>query len=177
MLTITAFTRSGYMKSLNIPVWGTFRFKGLEKSPLAGNISLMDIMSFRELYGYLSADTSAEIQALKKEAGAQEVDRNHAEEELFGSGRKVVAEATPGLIDDKKAFPGTAAKLRRKDLQQRVFDHAEISRGVVLNAAVILKDPSKLKQTLREVRELSDREHLGSRPSPGRRPPAFSASW
>ncbi len=161
VLTITAFTRSGYTKSLNIPVWGTFRFKGLEKSPLAGNISLMDIMSFRELYGYLGADTSAEIQALKQEAGAQAVDRTHAEEELFGSGRKVVAEATPGLIDDKKAFPGTAANLRRKDLQQRVFDHAEISRGVVLNAAVILKDPSKLKQTLREVRELSDREHLG----------------
>jgi len=163
VLTITAFTRTGYTKSLNIPVWGTFRFKGLEKSPLAGNISLMDIMSFRELYGYLGADTSAEIQALKREGGAQAVDRTHAEEELFGSGRKVVAEATPGLIDDEKAFPGGAANLRRKDLQQRVFDQAEINRGVVLNAAVVLRDPSKLKQTLKEVRALSEREHLGVR--------------
>lgn len=161
VLTITAFTRTGYTKSLNIPVWGTFRFKGLEKSPLAGNISLMDIMSFRELYGYLGADTSAEIQALKQQAGAQAVDRSHAEEELFGSGRKVVAEATPGLIDDQKAFPGTAAALRRRDLQERVFDQAEVNRGVVLNAAIILKDPSKLKQTLREVRALSERDHLG----------------
>lgn len=163
VLTITAFTRSGYTKSLNLPVWGTFQFKGLEKSPLAGNVSLMDIMSFRELYGYLSAETNAEIESLKKEAGAEAVDRSHAEDELFGPGRKVVAEATPGLIDDKKAFPGAAADLRRRDLQARVFDPADISSGVVLNAAVILKDPSRLRQTLRDIRELSEREHLGVR--------------
>jgi ABC-type lipoprotein release transport system permease subunit len=163
VLTITAFGRSGYTKSLNVPVWGTFQFRGLEKSPLAGNISLMDIMSFRELYGYLSADTSAEIDALKKEAGAEAVDRSRAEEELFGTARKVVAEATPGLIDDKDAFPGAAAALRRKDLQARVFDAADVAGGVVLNAAVILKDPSKLKTTLKDIRLLSEREHLGLR--------------
>lgn len=163
VLTITAFTRSGYTKSLNLPVWGTFEFKGLEKSPLAGNISLMDITSFRELYGYLSADTNAEIESLKKEAGAEAVDRSHAEDELFGSGHKVVAEATPGLIDDKKAFPGAAADLRRKDLQARTYDPADISRGVVLNAAVILKDPSRLRQTLKDIRALSEQEHLGVR--------------
>ncbi|MGO9828610.1 MAG: ABC transporter permease [Myxococcaceae bacterium] len=161
VLTITAFTRSGYTKSLNIPVWGTFRFKGLEKSPLAGNINLMDILSFRELYGYLSADTSAEIDQLKKEAGAHAIDRSKAEDELFGSARKVVAEATPGLIDDQKAFPGAAGKLRRDDLRQRVYQQAEIERGVVLNAAVILRDPSKLKQTLKDISALSEREHLG----------------
>ena len=32
VLTITAFTRSGYVQSLNLRIWGTFRFKGLEKS-------------------------------------------------------------------------------------------------------------------------------------------------
>jgi len=56
VLTITAFTRSGYVQSLNLKVWGTFQFRGLEKSALSGNINLMDIVSFRELYGYLSAD-------------------------------------------------------------------------------------------------------------------------
>jgi len=163
MLTITAFTRSGYTKSLNLPVWGTFQFRGLEKSPLAGNISLMDIMSFRELFGYLSADTSAEIETLKQEAGAKEVERSHAEEELFGTARKVVAEATPGLIDDKRAFLGVSAELRRKDLQARTFDQADIAHGVVLNAAVILKDPTALKQTLQDIEALSKREHLGVR--------------
>ena len=60
----------------------------------------MDLMSFRELYGYLTTDKKAEIDAIKREAGTQEVDRNRAEEELFGSaGRHIVAQATPGLID------------------------------------------------------------------------------
>jgi ABC-type antimicrobial peptide transport system permease subunit len=130
---------------------------------VAGNISLMDILSFRELYGYLSPDKSAEIDALKKEAGAEPVERARAEEELFGSGRQVVAEATPGLIDDKEALRGAAADLRRRDLQARVFDQAEIAQGVVLNAAVILRDPSRLKQTLAEIQALSDREKLGLR--------------
>lgn len=161
VLTITAFTRSGYVQSLNVPVWGTFQFKGLEKSPLAGNISLMDLISFRELYGYLSADKRSEIEALKKEAGAEAVDRSRAEEQLFGGSRKVVAQATPGLIDEKESFQGSAAELRRKDLAARVFDQADIGRGVVLNAAVILKDPSKLQHSLREINELSARDHLG----------------
>jgi len=60
VLTITAFTRSGYVQSLNLKVWGTFQFRGLEKSALSGNINIMDIVSFRELYGYLSADRKAE---------------------------------------------------------------------------------------------------------------------
>jgi hypothetical protein len=36
ILTITAFTRSGYVQSLNLKVWGTFQFRGLEKSALSG---------------------------------------------------------------------------------------------------------------------------------------------
>jgi ABC-type lipoprotein release transport system permease subunit len=163
VLTLTAFTRSGYTKSLNVPVWGTFQFKGLEKSPLAGNICLMDIMSFRELYGYLSADTSAEIATLKKEAGAEAVDRSRAEEELFGTARKVVVEAAPALIDDKQAFSAAGGDLRRKELQPRAFDQADITKGVVLNAAVILKNPAKLKQTLKDIQALSEREQLGVR--------------
>src|SRR5208283_2872923 len=38
---------------------------------------------------------------------------------------------------------------------------ADIDQGVVLNAAVILRDPSKLRQTLKDVRAASEREHLG----------------
>ncbi len=160
-LTITAFTRSGYTKSLNLPVWGTFQFKGLEKSPLAGGLDLMDIVSFRELYGYLSTDTSAEIEALKKEAGAQAVDRSHAEDALFGTSHNLVSEATAGRIDDQEAFSRAAASLRRKEVLAGTYDPATIPRGVVLNAAVILKDPSRLKQTLKAIREVSEREHLG----------------
>ena len=164
VLTITAFTRSGYVQSLNLKVWGTFQFKGLEKSALSGNINLMDIVSFRELYGYLSSDRKAEIDAIKKEAGTRDIDRSRAEEELFGSGsRRIVAEATPGLIDEKENFKGNAKALRNEDLVKRVYDPSEIPRGVVLDGAVILKDPARIQETMKEMRALSDREHLDLR--------------
>jgi ABC-type lipoprotein release transport system permease subunit len=164
VLTITAFTRSGYVQSLNLKVWGTFQFRGLEKSALSGNINLMDIVSFRELYGYLSADRKAEIDAIKKEGGVEDIDRSHAEDELFGKpGHRVVAEATPGIIDEKERFKGTGAALRREELVRRVYDPSEIGHGVVLDAAIILKDPRQLQKTLADIRALSDREHLGLR--------------
>jgi len=68
VLTIKAFTRSGYVQSVNLPVFGTFQFQGLEKSTLAGNLNLMDLVSFRELYGFLSGAKLAEIQELQKAA-------------------------------------------------------------------------------------------------------------
>ena len=36
-LTIKAFTRSGYVQSVNLRVYGTFEFTGLEKSALAAS--------------------------------------------------------------------------------------------------------------------------------------------
>jgi hypothetical protein len=124
----------------------------------------MDIVSFRELYGYLSADRKAEIESIKKEGGAREIDRSRAEEELFGqSSRKIVAEATPGIIDEKERFKGTGAVLRREELVRRVYDPSEIRRGVVLDAAIVLNDPRHLQKTMADIRALSDREHLNLR--------------
>ncbi len=35
-LTITAFSRTGYVQSVNVPIYGTYQFNGLEKSPAGG---------------------------------------------------------------------------------------------------------------------------------------------
>src|SRR4029078_2891817 len=70
-LTIKAFTRSGYVQSVNVPVYGTFEFQGLEKSTLAGALNLMDLVSFRELYGFMTGERVAENQGLQKGAGAR----------------------------------------------------------------------------------------------------------
>ena len=85
VLTIKAFTRSGYVQSVNVPVYGVFEFQGLEKSTLAGALNLMDMVSFRELYGFMSGEKLAEIQQLQKAAGAHDVSRENAEAELFGT--------------------------------------------------------------------------------------------
>ena len=160
VLTIKAFTRSGYVQSVNVPVYGTFQFKGMEDAALAGSLNLMDLVSFRDLFGYLSADKLEEVNNLKKLAGAEAIDRSRAEEELFGTARKVVAEATPGLIDEGKESNASLRALRREELLRRVYSKDEMDNGVMLNAAVILKDPAKIKQTMKEIESLSEREKL-----------------
>jgi ABC-type lipoprotein release transport system permease subunit len=182
VLTIKAFTRSGYVQSVNVPVYGTFEFQGLEKSTLAGALNLMDMVSFRELYGFMSGEKLAEIQALQKAAGAREVSRENAEAELFGSKaeetkqppiartepgsagrspsrggagtlsgspRRIEATTTPGVAPVMHDLgESLGGKLQREEARSRVFPSDEVERGVVLNAAVILKNPKKIKETI-----------------------------
>jgi ABC-type lipoprotein release transport system permease subunit len=152
-LVIKAFTKGGYVQSVKLRVYGTFAFQGLETSPLAGALSVMDMVSFRSLYGFLTSEKKAEIDALKAASGAKEVARDKAEEELFGTrdtgGKTVEATITPGL--PKVEGEGLGAKLRREDLVDKVFDPKELGSGVVLNAAVILEDPNKLDQTIAAI--------------------------
>jgi ABC-type lipoprotein release transport system permease subunit len=167
VLTIKAFTRSGYVQSVNLPVYGTFQFQGLEKSTLAGALNLMDLVSFRELYGFLSGDKEAEIKALQAKAGAKEIKREDAEAELFGAGsapaepeaaaakpapRHISATATPGISPELPDISSPLAKkLRRDEARGRVFPPGEVESGVVLNAAVILKDPKKIPETIEAI--------------------------
>lgn len=160
MLTIKAFTRSGYIQNVNVKVYGTFAFSGLEKSPLAGSTSLMDLMSFRDLYGYLTADKAEELKEIQKQTGAKTVSRENAEDELFGEGNEVVAEATAGIIDPDAAITGAGRKLREEDLVRRVYTQQELNDGVVLNAAVMLKDPARLDETMAQIQQLAKDENL-----------------
>ncbi|MBE2250963.1 MAG: ABC transporter permease [Myxococcus sp.] len=159
-LTIKAFTRGGAIQAVNVKVYGTFSFTGLEKSPLAGNTSLMDLMSFRDLYGYLTVDKAEEIKRLQQDTGAQTVTRANAEDELFGEGATIVAEATAGIIDEDKTFTGVGRRLREDDLVKRVYTDSEINSGVVLNAAVMVKDPSQLTATIEAINRLSEEKNL-----------------
>ncbi len=161
MLTIKAFTKSGYVQNVNVKVYGTFAFTGLEKSPLAGATSLMDLMSFRELFGYLTSDKAEELKEIQKSTGAKTVSRENAEDELFGDGAEVVAEATPGLIDPDAALAGTGRKLREEDLIRRVYTQQQLDEGVVLHAAVMLNDPSRLDETLVRMEAAAKDAKLG----------------
>ena len=154
-LTITAFSRTGYVQSVNVPVYGTYQFSGLEKSPLAGATNLMDMVSFRELYGYLTTEKKEEIAQLKSKSGVAEVKRENAEDALFGEAAPstLVADATPGLINENDQIGTNSASLRTEDLLKRVYAQKEIEQGMVLSAAVILKDPEQLETTLAELQE------------------------
>ncbi len=158
-LTIKAYTRAGYMKSVNVKVYGVYQFRGLEKSAFAGTMCLLDLMSFRDLYGYLTADKAAEIRKIQAAAGARQVARESAEAELFGGA--ATAEPAPALAGfDDAAEIEKGGKLVREDLGARVYTPEEIERGVALNAAVLLKDDRKADETLRAIEAAGDKAGL-----------------
>ena len=161
MLTIKAFTRSGYVQSANLKVYGTFAFKGLEKSPQAGSLNLMDLVSFRELYGYLTADREQEIAALRAKAGAKEVTRENAEAELFGSVAETGTTGTTaeaGLAETELATLAGGSKRRLTATSN--YDPRQLEEGVFLNAAVLVKDDKKLPQTIKDIEEAGKKAGL-----------------
>lgn len=154
-MTFKAFTKGGSVQAVNVRVYGTFEFKGLEESPLAGAMALMDLMSFRDVYGYMSTDKIKEIQALKAGMNSKTLSRETAEEDLFGQGGSVVAESVAGTIDEKQELSGSTAKKRGSTLDDNTYSQADIENGVVLNVAVLLKDEKKLEETQERLSKLS----------------------
>src|SRR5450759_1198324 len=155
-LTIKAFTRSGYVQSVNLRVYGTFKFEGLEDSHLAGELNIMDMVSFRELYGFSTPERAREIEALKVTAGFKDVDRESAEAELFGARTAEEHEAAAGAkasvaIDADAVLRGIGGKGRREKRENQAYDPAQLGQGVVLHAAVIVKDPRRIPQTMRAI--------------------------
>ncbi len=166
-LTIKTFTRSGYMQAVNVRVYGTFAFKGLESSPLAGSVCLMDIVSFRELYGYLTADRAEELKQIQRAAGTKTVSRENAEAELFGDDATLETTAAATTIDlDKELAGAKEHRQRAEELARRSYTQAEIDDGVVLHAAVLLRDATKTGETIEQINALSDAQHLGLKAVP-----------
>jgi ABC-type antimicrobial peptide transport system permease subunit len=158
-LTIKSYTKSGYVQAVNVKIYGTFQFKGLEKSGLAGALSLMDLMSFRDLYGFITPEKIAETKALQAAAGAKFVARDKAEAELFGAS-STVEQTQEKRIDSRVEFGG-GDKVKRTDLAGQIYSQDEMEQGVALGAAILLKDPSQLKETMRDLQAISDKEKLG----------------
>lgn len=159
-LTIKAFTRSGYVQSANLKVYGTFAFKGLEKSPQAGTMNMMDLVSFRELYGFMTADREREIAALRKASGAREVERSNAEAELFGaredSADDNLAEQPASEAHDPLAVLRGAGTRGEKNAHAD-YDPAQLENGVVLNVAVIVRDDRQIAETQHAIEEAGKR--------------------
>jgi ABC-type lipoprotein release transport system permease subunit len=164
VITVKAPSKSGYFSSVNVKVYGFLQFKGIEKSGIAGMMSVMDLMSFRDLYGYMTAEKAEEIRRLKETMAAHEVDRESAEAELFGAPAAAPAETRAAAIDERalvrSAREGAAVA---EDLSARVYSTAELERGVALNAALILDDarPAAVRRTARDVRAAAEEAGLG----------------
>ncbi|HEY6001708.1 MAG TPA: hypothetical protein VIV57_02460, partial [Anaeromyxobacter sp.] len=164
VITVKAPSKSGYFSSVNVKVYGFLTFRGIEKSGIAGMMSVMDLMSFRDLYGYMTKEKAEEIRRLKQTMGAKDVDRESAEAELFGSASQPAQQAKAAAIDERALLAGAGKRAAAANgLSDRVYEKDELERGVALNAALILDDarPSAIRRTMKAVEAASARSGLG----------------
>ncbi len=162
-VTIRALSQDGYMRAINVKVYGTFQLKGLERSVLASVYSLMDLMSFRDLYGLMTPEKRKELDALRAGVGVKELSRDDVEDALFGGDEETVTDDDlgGGVPDvDAALAEAAAAQARATD----TFDPADLERGMTLHAAVVLHDPAKLAQTMQDIARISEEKNLGIRP-------------
>jgi ABC-type lipoprotein release transport system permease subunit len=165
---ITAFTKSGYSSSVNMKVYGTYRFKSFESSPLAGALSVMDMVSFRKLFGMMTSERREETEALDTEMGLGDLGRDDMEALFGGTGAEnqaaedAVKPASPPTASLKQITGGVfgQADSERRDLSQR-YTRSEMEDGVFMNAAITLKNADKLGESMKAIRKVNDEQKLG----------------
>ncbi len=161
-ITIKAPGKTGAFNSVAVKVYGFLQFRGIEKSGIAGTTSVMDLQSFRDLYGYLTKDKAEELARMRAAEGARQLTREEAEAALFGGGAPLTGEARQADIDEGALLAGVADKRQASEAARgRVYSQEEIDRGVALNAAILLHDPGRLEATRADVQAGADAAGLG----------------
>gem|GEM_PF-6114712 len=84
-INLRSYTRSGFLKTVPLKIYGTYQFSGLESSDLAGVFNFVDMVSYRELYGRMSSEGQKELEELRKEVDLKPVEGASLEDALFGS--------------------------------------------------------------------------------------------
>jgi ABC-type lipoprotein release transport system permease subunit len=142
LVPLSAFTKLGNSAATNIKVWGTFHFKSFENSPLAGNFSIVDMNSFRELYGFQTESRKKQNKEIEQEMGIQELSREQVES-MFGNDEK-----SHGL-DNKKELTISETEVPSNETD------------VFISAAIILNDTNQSNATLASLEEINKSLNLG----------------
>jgi ABC-type lipoprotein release transport system permease subunit len=139
-MTLKSFTKSGFPKAANVKVWGTYYFKGLDNSMLSGAANLVDLDTFRELYGVSTTAQRSELAQMKAESGSIDVQREDVEAMLFGGAptTELKLETTKGARAENQLNTDASPTLPAQDSSPM---------DLVQNAAVFLSDVSRLDET------------------------------
>ena len=156
---LTAMTKMGSSSAINIKVWGTFHFKSFENSPLAGNFSLIDLNSFRDLYGFLTESRRKQNQEIESEMGIKELGKEDMDA-LFGK-----TEGSEGSSPETR-HGDIAVDIEASDHQTKKDSTTSLGlkdekSDVFINAAIFLKDPTQLAKTLQDIQKINQNEKLG----------------
>ena len=154
-ITMRSFTKSGFMRSVKVPVLGTYELEGLEDAGIEAASNMTDLVTFRELYGKMTAAQQAELADIRSAVAAADVSRENAEDALFGGGAEdLVATAEPEAAPPSGA-DDLVLQVRKVDPEAR-YDTQQLQEGLVLSAAVMLEDPNQLPITQARVQEVVD---------------------
>lgn len=158
--TLRSMTKSGYPKAVNVRLWGTFRFKGLERSELASAYSLIDLATFRDLLGLMTVEKRRELDTIRREVDVAVLETDDVEAFLFDEAPEIEVASAEGELD-------LDARLEALDAVEaetpQTFDPAEIEKGTILNAAIVLDDPGATRQTVELLNEAFEREGLNAK--------------
>lgn len=136
-LIMRGYTRSGFIKTLPIKVYGVYGFAGLEESDLAGGFNIIDLVSFRELYGEMDENAKKELESLRQSAKIKEVTSENIEDSLFGESAEIESQSTS--ISSNAAPSDIAKVLEAAGARSNEFLPTEVNGGLALNLAVVLK--------------------------------------
>jgi ABC-type lipoprotein release transport system permease subunit len=157
-IVLRSYTKSGYIKALPVKVYGVFGFDGLENADLAGGLSLLDLVSFRELYGQMTQASQEELKEMRAQIRIEDVPKDKAEEALFGSDRPLESSAP----EEKNAEQTSSSfeTIKVTPVLSDLFDTQEVTKGLALSGAIRLRDPTKTDQTLQELKDLFAAQNL-----------------
>ncbi|MEC8023918.1 MAG: hypothetical protein VX223_08270, partial [Myxococcota bacterium] len=141
-LVLTSFGRGGYVRKVPVKVYGTFKFEALDDNPTAGGFNLVDMMTFRELYGFVTSERLDEIDQIQEEAGITDVESAEAAEDALFGGDNDLVETTESIAFDatENLDMKAGGAAYTDELMQRIYTQDEIDSGLVVNAAVMLHD-------------------------------------
>ncbi len=162
VLTLRAVSKTGYFNAVNVKIHGIYSFKGLEKSDLAGAVNVLDLITFRELYGQFTEAQQKEMAAIREDVGLEVVKKENVEDALFGGDDSlIVADTDEGGFDE---FEGNTLGDTGGDKKAQVafppFTQAQVDEGLVLNIAVLLDDDTKIGETQAAIAAMSEDKGL-----------------
>lgn len=156
-VTVRVFTRTGYTRALNLKVWGVFGFRGLDGSLIASAYNIIDLMSFRDLYGLMTPERRAELDAIKANVGVKDVSAQDAEASLFGDDTTLEVAGEAVKVEEADV---AATQQAAEAAPKRAATQDDIDDGVVVNAAIVLKDGSRLREGIDAVLKAADANGL-----------------
>lgn len=156
-VVLRTYTRSGYVKSVPLNIFGVYSFDGLEDSDLAGGFTLIDLVSFRELYGQMDEASRKELEKLKQESQIQDVEQGNIEDALFGEDSSLVTE---GSLSSSSSSLTSQQPLEAKAALSNTFDPEETQRGLVFNIGVLLKDEKEIPNAIEQFEKLFKENNL-----------------